>query len=438
MTSDNDPMKAFEERLKKQQEEREKKIESDLEDIFGKTLRNVAPPTPAEPAWQAPVAPVTPFVNARVDLTGDATLRKVDDLFIDKFELLKYLTGVNLNYPTIYAETLAEFWSPILEDVNLSPQAKAAVLEQSIAEAQQTARQTNGGGVFGVNLPGRGCYVDGWLFAYGTNKPPRAVLADPKIYGAIIGTVAHEKLGHGFITEFTPLGEEKKRVGLAQVEVAERSNVQVADTPQAVLLRDKNRIVHLSSQWTEEGWATWIETFLTQGPQAHKYRLDAVDKAVKEMARRGPDQRKIADAITRALQVLFSANAVTIADLHAALFSIKTIVTQVPWVNEFIGGILGQELQYVVGYLLVDRIAENAGWQTVPYAILIAANVSYDLDRISVSDLERVITSEPQLNVDSRMTALGRIMLRNRGSIAELAQAAKSGLSYALPKTLRV
>ncbi|MCL5952610.1 MAG: hypothetical protein M1132_12975 [Chloroflexi bacterium] len=432
MTNENSPIPSFEEKLKQQQVEHAQRLASDLEDLFGKTR----PCVPASPRANGIAARPPSPLTARIDLTGDAGLRKMDDLFIETFQLRRYMPGANLNYPTVYAETLEEFFGPFVKELNLSGEGKAAALAQLIAEAERTARETNGGGIFGVSLPGRGCYLNGWLFAYGRGYAPRAALQDPDVLASILSTIAHEKLGHGFITESTALGNEKKQLGLAQIQLANRFNLAVVDSPQATLLAQKSAIIFTESQLTEEGWATWIETFLmsrlgANGREPHT--LDATLQALKKLESGSQELKDISLYLQQALKVLFTIDQPGMDDVHKAIVTIQLFG---PQVDEIISSEIRQPLRYAVGYLLMDKIAKNAGWQTAPFAVIIAANLTYDLNNIGPSDLNQLVRSDARMNVDSRLAMLSLLTLSTSGDVHALASEAKNQLSLAVPSWL--
>lgn len=423
-------LQSFDDHLQSRKTEHEQQLQSDLDALFGNPKQD--PTGVAIPFGST----VQPLINARVDLTGDAGLRSVDDLFVETFQLRQHLANINLFYPTVYAETLDEFFAPLGEEMDLSPEAKAAVLNNLQADAERTARETRGG-IFGVNLPGRGCLLNGWLFAYGRGYAPRNALTDSQVLSRILATLAHEKLGHGFITEFTALGAEKKRVGLARLDLAKCFDVRAMDSPAATLLAQKHALVHTVSQLTEEGWATWVEHFLMPrlvGAEPRPpHTLDAILRALDQLAS-DKSTREMAAQIRQALNVLFIAPSPALDDLHRAIIALHQTA---PLLEDFFFRAIGQPLPYAVGYLLIEKLAANLGWLCAPYAMMIAANLQYDLDKTSVSDLERLVVTNPRLNVDSRLAMLGAIKLETPNDVGALTQVA-SAMSIAVPTSWQV
>ena len=106
-------------------------------------------------------------------------------------------------------------------------------------------------------------------------------------------------------------------------------------------------------------------------------------------------------------------------------------------VGPFRGRLLGQPLPYVVGYLAMANMAARLGAYCLPYAVAIAATITYGIEAIGASDLAQVVQSEPRMNLDTRLFLLSMLELEGKGSLAELAEQARSRLSLAVPEALR-
>jgi hypothetical protein len=94
-------------------------------------------------------------------------------------------------------------------------------------------------------------------------------------------------------------------------------------------------------------------------------------------------------------------------------------------------------LIYAVGSLLMSQAEANMGAACVPYAALIAANVKFNFEEISLTDLTTLLLSDPSLYPDVRLAVLSRIKLEQHGSIKELAQRAQAELSFSVPQALK-
>jgi hypothetical protein len=333
--------------------------------------------------------------------------------------------------------------------LDVSDTTKQRLMEQLRQEAEEMAELRPGSGEFGVHWPGRGCYVNGWLFAYGRTPDARTALAEPGLLPYILATAAHEKLGHGFITEFTSAGQEKKELQLWRHEIGSRFDIQLVDSPQAALLHKKWSILFQSSQYAEEGWATWIQNHLLRrldelsaegeridfGRARREYSLDETLGALKEVEFKHQDTelRKLAHWVRESVQRILLQPDIDLQTLH---HSILTLQEYGPQVAQPFAELLGQPPSYVVGSLLCRRLEELLGAKCVPYAVVIACNLSYNLGEIANADLARLVHDDPRLNIDSRLVQLTRLELETKDDIAELAQAAREALNLSPPAEL--
>ena len=425
---------SFGNKLEEIQQQKRSQLAADLETLRSAGMHTVEAGTPQRLAeagdtlrqWVASRPPIA----AQVNLAGSGDLRQLDNHFLNLFKLAKAYPSNLFNYPTVYCETLEEFFTPIFNQIDISPQARQVELARWIEEAQQKAP----GGIFGLNLPGMGCYLNGWLFVYGRDIPPRAALQDQELLPYVLATAAHEKLGHGFLSTYSALGSVKTRLGLTQVEIAQKFGLRSADDPVTRLRREQNDLLFLISQLVEEGWATWIETFLSattfKSGKHPRHSLDAVVGAVKELPSEPGDLRDVQNVLLWALSVLFVPQDVPLEALHQAVQIIDLLGSKL---DEFFMTALRQPLRYAVGELLLTQAEANLGWACVPYVVLAAANVSFDPKQIGLSDLRELILKDPRLHPDARLAALSRIHLETPGSVSELARRAESELSFSVP-----
>jgi hypothetical protein len=387
--------------------------------------------------------------QAMVDLYRAYDLEAIDRLMAEHFELARYFPDKSLTYPTVYCETLEEYFQPHVEYMDVSDPTKQRLMDQLRQEAEEVAELRPGSGEFGVHWPGRGCYLNGWLFAYGRAADARSALADPALLPYILATAAHEKLGHGFITEFTSAGQEKKELQLWRHEIGSRFDIQVVDSPQATLLHEKWSILFQSSQHAEEGWAMWIQNYMLRrlqdlrvegeeidfGRATREYSLDRALDALKQIEFKHQDTelRKVAHWVRESVQRILLQPEIDLQTLHQAVLALQEYG---PQLAQPIGELLGQPPSYVVGLLVCGKLEEVLGTKCVPYALAIACNLSYDLGEISNSDLARLVHDDPRLNIDSRMVQLTRLELENKNSIEELAQVAREALNLSPPPEL--
>jgi hypothetical protein len=389
-------------------------------------------------------------VQAKVALGNADVLQRLDTIMWQSFDLSHIFPGAPLGqYPVVYCETLEEFFTPVLADADVSDSTREEVLAAYVADAQAHAEES-GGGIFGVNLPGRGCYVNGWLFGFAHGTSPRAALQDPAIFPAIMETVCHEKLGHGFIAALTAVGQEKTQLGLWRFDWARKFNLRTVDSPRSTLLRQKHNLVFEATKFTEEGWATWIEQIMGWLAARHglvdrdqapvrpeaKYTLEEVARLLDSLQKRVPrEQRPTVERFAQATQLLLVNTDPKAMD---ALFpAIQVWQQEAQLFDEVFAEAFGQPTLYVLGYLLSRRLEARLGWQNLPYAVAIAGNVTYDLENISLVDLATLLSSDPRLNVDARLALLGTLQLLEGQGPAALARLAREKLNLAVPESIQ-
>jgi hypothetical protein len=379
--------------------------------------------------------PALPFKGrALVNLQGSGVLKELDQRFADLFNLGQFFSTSRLDYPTVYCETLPEFFTPFVADMDLSPLARQATLEMMVKQTEQEAAQ--GKALLGVNFPGRGCYLNGWMFVYGSSITPRDAWQKRDLMLSILATTAHEKLGHGFLSAYSAMGEVSNRLGLTALELSNRFGLRPADEPTFRLRSEQAQLLLQASLLLEEGYATWVEAFMARemGTPARRYSLAAVAQAVLALPETTTNRDNGQALLLGSLQLLFGEERSSLAELHQAVMTLEKVS---PAIDDFIFHYLGQTLRYVVGSLLMDQTEMNLGAGCVPYVALIAGNVTFDPAQISLADLRELLSRDPRLNPDTRLAALSQLRLDQPGDVKSMAQIAESGLSLSVPKELK-
>jgi hypothetical protein len=361
-------------------------------------------------------------------------LKELDQRFADLFNLGQFYSTSRLDYPTVYCETLPEFFTPFVSDMDLSPLARQAYLEMMVKQTEEEAAQ--GKALLGVNFPGRGCYLNGWMFVYGRSISPRAAWQDRELSLSILATTAHEKLGHGFLSAYSAMGEVSNRLGLSTIELANRFGLRPADEPTFRLRTEQAQLLLQASLLLEEGYATWVEAFMARqmGAPARRYSLAAVAQAILALPEATANREKWQALLLGSLQLLFGEERSSLPELHQAVTAIEKVDAAI---DNFIFHFLGQTLRYVVGSLLMDQAEMNLGAGCIPYLALIAGNVTFDPAQISLADLREILGGDPRLSPDTRLAALSQVRLDQSGDVRSLAQVAESGLSLSVPKELK-
>ena len=446
----DDRIKEFGDRLDRSADRHRRQQERDSAEMAARFRR-------ADTQQQAQVrlrrpSPGLPFTiprQAQVALSGTEALQQWDRLMWQAFDLGQLFDDEPLSrYQVYYCETLEEFFTPFFEDLDCSDSTKAELIQAETERAKQAAGK---GGIFGVNLPGRGCYINGWLFGVASGVTAREALQDPRIFHHILETICHEKLGHGFLAELTAVGQERTRLGMWQFDLAQRFALRTVDDPRGALLRQKHALIFGTTQYTEEGWATWIAEYVLQLAAAEetrseggepsrrdgRYTLEGV-KSVLDMMAKEPELHEAANRLIRAIDVLVVDDVSPASDIFEAIRVWQEIAqcqknAQLKRFNKVFTSKLKQSVAYVLGYLLMRRLEGRLGWQNMPAAVAIAGNVTYNLEETSAADLAALVNGDPRLNVDARLALLGALVLEPGQGPTELACQARDTLSLAVP-----
>ncbi len=378
----------------------------------------------------------TSAVRELMEITGDAELRALDEAFYETFRLDQYFPDKSLRYRTNYCETLEEFYKPYFADEKISRSHKEVLLRNKIREAEALA---NEGGAYGVNFPGMGCYINGWLFAHGTGLSPKEARRDPAIARAIKKTVVHEKLGHGFLDVYSALGKAESSLGATAIKVAGQFGMHVADDPLTAVRSKQYHTLSNSSWFLQEGWATWLESFydanIIGSGRNPKHSVDSLIRAIADIPASTKEDVVFKQQLGTCVVMILTAEEINpFAFLQAINF-----LHEVDSKNDkYFSSRLGQPLRYALGELIMAKIALNLGTQCVPYAALISSNISIDPEKISLSDLAYLLQSDPMLNPDTRLVMLSCLRIEEKDSVKLLVDLAENAISLQVPLELKL
>ena len=433
MSELDDLRKGYEEKFDAQRASHAARLAEDLEALM-RAFRSSLPANFSGrlPGVQTPAPAISQPVNALVNLSGSSRLNELDETFIRVFKLGKYYNVAGLNYETRYCESLVEFWEPLVGQMNYSDTARSAALDSLVRETEETAKKTKGGGTFGYALPGIGAYLNGWLFAYNTKGTPGEAFKRPEIARQVFATAAHEKLGHGFLFAYSAVGQVKVKLGLAQFELSSRFGLLSSDDPTTSLRRQQYGLLHQTTQFLEEGWATWVENVMV--PTRPRYKLNQVVEALQSLPANIPDRRQVQETLTACLTVLFGEEDFQLQVIHQA---VKVLTSLNAALEDHFSDKLGQPLRYVAGELILSQAEANLGAGCVPYAALIAGNISFDPAAISYVDLLNLMNQDPRLHPDARLAAISRLKNPTPNDIPSMVKMALEIYSFSVPKELQ-
>lgn len=165
---------------------------------------------------------------------------------------------------------------------------------------------------------------------------------------------------------------------------------------------------------------------------------DRVQEALHVLAESAQLPRAVREAAHRYSQLLHALLAETLpgaAQIHRAMLEITTRLDGV--ISPPLQALLRQTPRYVVGYLLMKKLASKFGALCVPYAVVSASNVTYDLEQIANSDLARVVQHEPQLNMNTRFALLTYMTAGRKNDITGFLRQARDELGFAPPFALK-
>jgi hypothetical protein len=379
-----------------------------------------------------PPAAIPPLLPGLVEMRGDSRLTQMDRWLGQRLGLETALP--HLQEPTILSETAQEFYGSLLAGEPLSADQWKRLLERQVLEARETAGR--GGGIWGAFLAGQACLVNGWLFkSVFELDQARQALADSRTAPLILGTVAHEKWGHGFLSALTSLGAEVRQVHLDRLRYARLFSGFQVTTPEGVILREKWRAVYNATRFAEEGWATWIENLVKRDFAPPTGVADA-DHA-PWMANFAVPELRFGQLVSaqKAMLTLFDAN----RSPDEAKSAMATIEQAEEELTPYFLGQYGRPPRYVIGYGLCWMIERRFGERNVPTALMLAGNVVYGLATQGVSDVANVIATSPDLNVNRRLAAIAHLPLADAPELdrAGFARACHDKLGLNLPPNLK-
>jgi hypothetical protein len=202
----------FEAKLKQLRQEHQTRTEAEAQKLRQYLLDTHRQKNTAELRWRLqeqfqprPSPPIGTAPSLMVQINRQQSLAELDQRFIDWCQLSKVYPVEELRYPIYYCTTAEEFYSQPLKLLQLSQAQFAHALERMIAQAQKEAQQSEGlQGIFGIDLPGLGCYLNGWLFGFKHQRTPQDCWQDEQCRREILSTAVHEKWGMGFCATTRP------------------------------------------------------------------------------------------------------------------------------------------------------------------------------------------------------------------------------------------
>ena len=375
----------------------------------------------------------SPVGLQQVDLTHSNNLNLIDREFINLFNMDAYFHENFLKYPVVYCETAGEFYFNLYHDAKLSESDKAQHIEKDIREAERADGYT-----LGVDISGIGCFINGWAFGRMNQVDPKLALAHPVIYRDIAGTAIHEKLGHGFLGLTSELGKTLNLLGFRNIEIANRFHKEDATYLNDSIPYQQYQILLSSSLILEEGWATWIESYLSNHLFSTKHPIHNLDSWNKAIKVDFPNRLfwSFQEEIRNQSSIIFENHRGHPNNMLRAILFFRDNSDKIMKGFDRSAAIeFSQPLRYVLGQLLMRQVEINAGPMCVPHAAIIAGNIRFDLKDLGIADLATLISTDPLANADTRLAFISTIKLddKHKNNVALFANKIQEQLSIPIP-----
>lgn len=372
-------------------------------------------------------------VKARIEVTEDDQLKILDEFFFERFNLHNYFPSSHFSYPVIFCETLEEFVEAELMMVKLSEKEKNKLQGKLVQDYEQESR--SGAHVYGIDISGVGCYLNGWTFGKKYNLPPKDVLKIPELTKNVLKTAVHEKLGHGFLTMFSSMGQEMNTLGGRTILDAALFGLDVYTDPAHRLAYNQYKALLLSSIVQQEGWSTWIESYfcanlIYRTTKHPKYTFAMLQNALSALNYKDSEEKEIKRQLIAACIALIDEDSYKPEEL---LEQIKFVKEASRIFDDQLSGLLSQPLRYVLGHILMYQVELKAGTQCVPHAALIAGNLKLNVDQIGLADMAVLLDTDPRLNADARLAMISKIKLEKLNDVNEFARRCEEDYSLPVP-----
>lgn len=354
-------------------------------------------------------------------LGDDNPLEVVNELFEQLFDIGRIFPDVRPNTTIVPCGDSAEFIDPLI--------AANITTRQQAVRIQQTR--------LAYYLPERGCFVNGQkLRDIGGGTALHVALQQHDLFDRALCAVAEELWGWGFWLTYTRTGQERLRRGKWRDDL--RHRLGITDTV--------NDVSYQHSILTVHGYCTWVGHILLDA--ARRRRNQAIEPRVRFSLRRlwevvqkstveGVKQFAIADPLAALSAFLVTAATESRHVLHWIHRRLHKLHAQPhQQVNRVLVGVFGRTLDELLSDHLINSVEARVGSFCVPYALLIAGHVEYNLQTTTPSELERLL-NDPYQSIDTRWWLLSKLDKVAKYDIATVANAAREQLYLDSPERLR-
>ncbi len=391
-------------------------------------------------ARQQPIAPEPSSVNEeilRAELAQKSAaeqLTYVDDIVETLFDIRRIFPDVRHKTDVFFCNTTAAFVQE-LHAIGLSD------AEQSRLIAQAETGDFSGAVLSHVAyyLPDKGCYVNGPLLADGGD--PEQAVDEPETFFRAVEAIAQTMWGWGFLIDYSTAGQQRKAAGLWRQEVAAQLGLTelTADYPPVAAQAREYALL------LETGWAAWIGQVVTQAARREKLGgwerpsfsnrefWQIMKSTVGEMVSELPFWDMFLP-LTGGVKELVSTHEDGQDFVHRQLNRSRTAVLKV---EDKVQRLTGHSYVAWLSRAVLDKVESRVGSFCMPYAILIAANVEYDLDAPALDTLPNNPAMFPHGSIDTRLWLLSYLDESVRYDVSSMAIMAMDRLKLASPMELR-
>lgn len=333
------------------------------------------------------------------DDSEEEILEEIDEKFQNYFNF-----EFDDSWPNTYlCETLDEFAEKLVEEVQLS--------SETAKEIKKKIEKKRSGRRAGVALAD-GFYLNGWQFLerYDIDSIEK-IKEKPFVWDEMIATICHEKLGHGIIFTCTTAGKEIRETNLKKVRLAREFDIDSTLTPDWEIANKKWNALFKNMKYLQEGYATWIEDHmgsLLGLDTRNNHRWSKVEKILPK-----EDYKELKSLIE--------------GEENTKIEDINRIKRMGKENRKSFEKEMGQPPEYVLGYFILRELENSVGPKNIPFVVSIACDVSYNLEDISLSDLEKLLKN-PRFNIDARILQLSKLELGKRRDPKKIRKLAKEKL----------
>ena len=326
-------------------------------------------------------------ILAMSDISHSDLSNKIDRKFIEIFGH----HGIDFP-PTIFCDTVEEFAKEIINAYsNISNYWKKEGIDRKIQEMKN---------VLGAYISGVGCFINGATIKDRNHNP--------------IETIAHEKYGHGLIAEITKVGRENIYIDRNLKRIGENFYLLSSDDPKFSILNQKRNAIFPTTHFTEEGFSTWIEGEIGKefGINGTATISNSSINAILNGSEEYLENSQIDNKDILLVKELLLGKDVEPRPPGIFIQALKALYTFEEKINQQSSdareGIdFGRPIRYDLGKVFFNQLSDAFGRKMVPHVIKIIGNYSFDIENISLSDLERVIEdTSGKYHMDARMLSM--------------------------------